>query len=446
MVMPPRNNRCCFCGESFFLSSGFDSWFARMEHIARHHQIGHSLSHAQPDFELIDFLWNNYLIDEVMYRELKQNTQDQKRSTDGISYPPTLDTTGSPPSTPAVERVRLVAVVNERKRNRRPKQPKRKLPVIEPPKVISPSTVHSSLGQIPSSSSLDPLGRADDISHDISGAVKIVSDDYELHEISQETVEAPQLDEDFNKPSSNDNFSISKDVITSLPVENAQVQLSSDTSFRINERKSENALEPENVHKKTTATLDEGPPEHQKSKSKLTNLTRMTKVRIRWTCRCGHPLYDDFEELRPNAAHEYDNLLRKDIRSRTERSKIQASSNSQSSGSISGILSLLGSYKEWRQRGKPLLPRNNSENRTGDQLQTSGPPFSIIGQAGTDSLFLLLCVPQQRYGTKLIQPCLTDISTDRSFFFLLRQRYRSMYGRWKRISHSRLCEVSNWGL
>ena len=122
--------------------------------------------------------------------------------------------------------------------------------------------------------------------HDISGSIKIVSDEYELQDISQETVEAsPHLDENFKKPAFNENFLISKDVISSLPVESAQVQLSPDTSLRINERKSKDTLEPDNVHKKTTNTLEEGPPEHQKSTSlkdaKLTDLTRMTKVRIR---------------------------------------------------------------------------------------------------------------------------------------------------------------------
>lgn len=118
-VIPPRSNRCCFCPMEFSHISGFASWRMRMLHVAQHHRIGHSLSHAQPDFQFFDYLWENYLIDEEDYRELKGNTPDGSRLTRGIPSPPTSDPSHSPPITPTVPEGRPVAVLNERRHDRR---------------------------------------------------------------------------------------------------------------------------------------------------------------------------------------------------------------------------------------------------------------------------------------------------------------------------------------
>ena len=116
VVMPPTKNRCCFCSKTFFDPNGIRSWCARMYHIAfYHHWIGHSLSHARPDFQLFDYLWETHLIDEIMYREIKGNTPDQSRLTHGNPSPPTSDRSDSPPATPPG----AVAVLNESRHSRR---------------------------------------------------------------------------------------------------------------------------------------------------------------------------------------------------------------------------------------------------------------------------------------------------------------------------------------
>lgn len=119
IVMPPTDNRCCFCPREFFSFSGMESWIQRMGHIAYHHRAGHSLSHARPDFPLYDYLWENHLIDEIDYREIKGNTRDASQMTRGNPSPPTSDTSGSPPTTPPAEASRPVTVLHDPKREGR---------------------------------------------------------------------------------------------------------------------------------------------------------------------------------------------------------------------------------------------------------------------------------------------------------------------------------------
>ena len=41
-----------------------------MEEIASHHQLGHRLAHARPDFELFKYLWDKRLIEDAHYKNL----------------------------------------------------------------------------------------------------------------------------------------------------------------------------------------------------------------------------------------------------------------------------------------------------------------------------------------------------------------------------------------
>ena len=104
-VTPPTKNRCCFCEVTFYSPDGMQSWYERMRHVAQHHQFGHTLKHARPDFKLFDYFWENHLIDETEYREIKENTRDRSRTTRANSSPPSTPVPESPP----------VAVLNERR-------------------------------------------------------------------------------------------------------------------------------------------------------------------------------------------------------------------------------------------------------------------------------------------------------------------------------------------
>ena len=115
IVMPPTQNRCGFCPKTFSELSGFCSWHTRMRHVETHHGIGHSLSIARPDFQLFEYLWENHLIDEIVYRDIRGNTPDRSRSTYGNPSPPTSEHSDSPPSIPTGP----VGILNERRHNRR---------------------------------------------------------------------------------------------------------------------------------------------------------------------------------------------------------------------------------------------------------------------------------------------------------------------------------------
>jgi len=86
---PPKFNRCCFCDKTFQQNDSNQSWRERMQHIATHHQLGHRLATARPDFELFQYLWQKKIIDDPLYKELM-----------GGSHGPVANPYPSPPTSP----------------------------------------------------------------------------------------------------------------------------------------------------------------------------------------------------------------------------------------------------------------------------------------------------------------------------------------------------------
>lgn len=87
-VGPPTSNRCCFCEAAFDAHDGVTSWQERMYHIFLHHRLGHSLSCAQPDFQLYTYLWNHHVITDAVYRDIKGNSEDRSRHVKAYPTPP----------------------------------------------------------------------------------------------------------------------------------------------------------------------------------------------------------------------------------------------------------------------------------------------------------------------------------------------------------------------
>jgi len=77
VVRPPKSNRCCFCDAVFQSHNAFESWSNRMQHVHFHHQLGHRLAVARPDFELFKYMYDNYLIDDATYKDLKGSSKDR---------------------------------------------------------------------------------------------------------------------------------------------------------------------------------------------------------------------------------------------------------------------------------------------------------------------------------------------------------------------------------
>lgn len=146
------------------------------------------------------------------------------------------------------------------------------------------------------------------------------------------------------------------------------------------------------------------------------------KKRIRWQCHCGHASYDDFVELRPGAVKEYESMLRN--RKNTINSR---SANAGGNGSvlhyIPGWNHLSRYVNNVIKAETPSLPRYQLESVSVSQPQ---PSTSVI-----EILYLLLCVPHQKFATKLLQIDLTKVTSDQHLFSLLRGNYFQMRGRFK---------------
>ena len=93
MVDPPTSNSCCFCDKQFYSPTPCQSWGERMRHVCLHHCLGHHLGHARPDFALFKYLFNNRLISDAEYRDLKGNSENRTQRAAAASYP-------TPPTSP----------------------------------------------------------------------------------------------------------------------------------------------------------------------------------------------------------------------------------------------------------------------------------------------------------------------------------------------------------
>lgn len=77
LVGPPKQSKCCFCDEEFASNNASESWGLRMRHVQLHHQLGHRLAIARPDFELFKYLYDKHLIDDATYKDLKGNSKER---------------------------------------------------------------------------------------------------------------------------------------------------------------------------------------------------------------------------------------------------------------------------------------------------------------------------------------------------------------------------------
>ena len=167
------------------------------------------------------------------------------------------------------------------------------------------------------------------------------------------------------------------------------------------------------------------------------------KERVDSQCRCGYRFCDDFVELRPSAAVEYGKLLRRRLSTSDGRpSPIDQVAREQSGGvtrttrtpdsnrssyisnGINGIINIAKGLTE-KGNSAPSLPQYQLENGHAVVPGTSSRNHEL--------LYLLMCIPQHQYATKLLQPQISDIRSDQDFFLLIRNNYRQMRGRIRRL-------------
>ena len=143
--------------------------------------------------------------------------------------------------------------------------------------------------------------------------------------------------------------------------------------------------------------------------------------RIRWQCKCGHRSFDDFVELRPGALAEYETMLRQRYQDK--------SSPRRSRSSFPSISSFFNDLHKQITRNdrEQELPRHS--NRQIPTSTTHSGPITLCSTI----LHVLLSLPYCSRGSKLYQPSLMNVNSDRAFFHLLARSYQTSRSRLKRL-------------
>lgn len=153
-------------------------------------------------------------------------------------------------------------------------------------------------------------------------------------------------------------------------------------------------------------------------------------VRIEWQCHCGFASFDEFISLQPGAIADYQTSLRdliaiRNVAPSLHRRRASGLGGRSFFGTISDLISPLIPKREG------TIPYSNTQMapiNCSHAFQPSLPPVS----AAPRPLYLLLCIPCQKFATQLLQLDIKDLHSDRSFFKLLQDNYRDMRGWWRR--------------
>ena len=140
------------------------------------------------------------------------------------------------------------------------------------------------------------------------------------------------------------------------------------------------------------------------------------KVRIRWQCRCGKKLWDDFRELRPGAAED----LRRCLGSYESTMSAQATPNLQPTHNFCPL----------NMNPAVSVPRRPVSSYTGapGHLSAVDTETPLPAPSCPEAKFLLLCFRKPRDTLRLYHLSVEHIKTDFQFFQLLQQTYRAYQG------------------
>lgn len=149
------------------------------------------------------------------------------------------------------------------------------------------------------------------------------------------------------------------------------------------------------------------------------------KVRIRWRCRCGRKLWDDFRELRPGAAED----LRRCLHFNESTISAQETNEQQTPSSCS-----LGGNGNVAVARTPVSSYAGASGHSSaaaaaaaeSSVVATEPPSST--SPAPDPKFLLLCFKKPGDTLRLYHLNVEDIKTDFQLFHLLQQRYRAYQG------------------
>lgn len=152
------------------------------------------------------------------------------------------------------------------------------------------------------------------------------------------------------------------------------------------------------------------------------------KVRVRWTCRCGKPMYDDYKELVPGAVREFEQQLVNHFNQAANglRERQGAGRRAGISGIFSWITNALRCF--WNS-----AKRSDEEKLPVTRDQAPGSQPQTAAASGGESLFLLLCAhAKSGNAPKLLQGRADDLTSDQDFFAYMKELYL------------RQCKVDRW--
>lgn len=156
------------------------------------------------------------------------------------------------------------------------------------------------------------------------------------------------------------------------------------------------------------------------------------KVRVRWACRCGKPMYDDYKELVPGAVQEFEQQLvnhfsqaANGLRERQGTGR-RADSSSLYSWITNAPRRLWGSFKRSDEEQLPVT----RAPAVGIQPQAAA---AAAAASGGELLFLLLCAHvKSGSAPRLLQGRADDLTSDQDFFAFMKELYL------------RQCKVDKW--
>ncbi|KAK7583641.1 hypothetical protein V3481_012923 [Fusarium oxysporum f. sp. vasinfectum] len=151
------------------------------------------------------------------------------------------------------------------------------------------------------------------------------------------------------------------------------------------------------------------------------------KGRVRWKCKCGANLYDDFIELEPGSLKDLE-------------VELQVINSGDSQSSYRNIRSITESFSAWVKLIKQMIQSMRRGSAT-DNLPI--PLHNITYQANEsrkpdlDILHLLCCLHSGETGIMLHQERIPHVSTDRELIMFLKEAYQKQRNvmPWLRLRH-----------
>ena len=154
------------------------------------------------------------------------------------------------------------------------------------------------------------------------------------------------------------------------------------------------------------------------------------KVRVRWACRCGKPMYDDYKELVPGAVLEFERQLVNHFNQAADglRERQGAGRRADSSGLCSWITNAPRRFWDsFKRSDEEQLPVTRAQ-AVGIQSQAA-----TSAASGGELLFLLLCAHvKSGNAPRLLQGRADDLTSDQDFFAFMKDLYLQQ------------CKVSKW--